>query len=980
MAGQPDFAFEYQAEIAGLTTAISQVAADMWSGVDPGSIADSWAAQIPEMTAVTAGAQVAAAKLADPYLEESAVFADAVEDVAEKVAPRAFAGVASDGRALASLLYQPVISSLLTIKHGADTRTALASGRATLDMIARTQVADAGRSAVQVGMTPRKEIDGYVRVTVGATCSRCVILAGKFYRWNSGFDRHPNCDCVHLATKRVKAAGIDQDPEKIYALLSPAERSAAGWSYADQRAIAEGADLNQVTNIRRKGGLYVADGKQYTREGAKTRGRRGITEPRKTPGQIYREAGDDRDKAIALLRENGYLFGKPADLVREELSIAAPAAAVTDPALKLTVAHLKQLAKDNGVPLYGATKKHDIIAVIRQWESDKLRSGGKILLPDGPIGKPISFKKAVIKAPPLGVPAADGPVLSGARLNDWADYFKYDLQNGRHELVDAAGNTRPEGVRVRALRVSPPGIGSYTAAHGTAWRFDGVAYLVEHGPDDFGSPWVSRTLADLRAAHAHIPAASKANLSYTAVTGRNPADAYWRAKFNNPGHVSAMTAGGGHITIWGFRPTSRVSVDLLRHETGHNLDDLIGRHTAGSDSPEWAAAGAADTRIAARVKDLDDYRGLGEVEPGRGYPNGVTQYGRSSPQEDFAESVELYQRGRIANGRLTAKAEIGPVYFRDLYPARAKILDKLFPDIAKAQKAEIKALRVVKPPPATATPPKGGESRRINAIPPKAPARIRERVDNELERQSSLVPAALKSLQRIEVAASEEWGRLVANGVAEEKFWAGYQTNSARIVLSPRWVTDRAELAKRLSRAYDKRELAWSFPDFSLRNLDVAAGIIRHEFGHHVASLWPSHGGSWNAAQRQELLGPLAKHLGVAPPDSGDVASWFGRNEVRNAVIGLISRRAGDGFDEMLAEIWAVYSGRGEDAPAWARDIGGIMRRAWDRQAGGVSTRTGSADLAKLTVPKLMALAKERGLKGYSKLTKPKLLELLGPD
>jgi hypothetical protein len=700
MAGQPDFAFEYQAEIASLTTAISQVAAGMWAGVDPGNIADSWAAQIPEMTAVTAGAQLAAAKLADPYLEESAVFADAVEDVAEKVAPRAFAGVASDGRALASLLYQPVISSLLTIKHGADVRTALASGHATLDMIARTQVADAGRSAVQVAMTPHKKLEGQIRIAVGKSCSRCVILAGHWYAYNAGFARHYRCDCIGVPARGAQQAGINQNPQRIYDLMTPQERSRAGWSYADQRAIAEGADLNQVTNIHRKGGLFTADGKQYTREGARTRARRGIMEPRKTPGQIYREAGDDRDEAIRMLRENGYLFGKPAAAAaREELSIAAPAAAVTDPALKLTVAHLKQLAKDNGVPLYGATKKHDIITVIRQWESDKLRSGGKIILPDGPIGKPIRVEKAVIEAPPLGVPAADGPVLSGASLNDWADYFKYDLQNGRHELVDAAGNTRPEGVRVRDLRVSLQGAGSYTAAHGTAWRFDGVAYLVEHGPDDFGSPWVSRTLADLRAAHAEIPAAARANLSYTVVTGRNPADEYWRAKFNNPGHVSAASAGGGHITLWGFGPSNRVVVDTLRHETGHNLDDLIGRKAAGSDSHEWAAAGAADTRIAARVKDLDDYRGLGEVEPGRGYPNGVTQYGRSSVQEDFAESVELYQRGRIANGRLTAKAEVGPVYFRDLYPARAKILDTLFPDIAKAQKAEIKALRAPKPAP-----------------------------------------------------------------------------------------------------------------------------------------------------------------------------------------------------------------------------------------------------------------------------------------
>lgn len=305
----PDFALDHYAAQADLAAAAAQALAGMWAAVNPGDITGSWLTQIPEATAVLSGAQLAAARQAEPYLEEASLFADAVEDVAEKVAPKAFAGIASDGRALASLLYQPAITSLLAIKSGHDVRTALASGRATLDMITRTQVADAGRAAVQVGLTPRKELDGYIRVAVGKSCSRCIILAGKFYRYNSGFDRHPSCDCVHLPCKKAQAAGIDQDPQVIYNSLTPKERSQAGWSYADQKAIAEGADLGQVTNIHRKGALYVADGKQYTREGAKTRARQGIKEPRKTPGQIYREAGDDRDRAIALLRQHGYLYG-----------------------------------------------------------------------------------------------------------------------------------------------------------------------------------------------------------------------------------------------------------------------------------------------------------------------------------------------------------------------------------------------------------------------------------------------------------------------------------------------------------------------------------------------------------------------------------------------------------------------------------------------------------------------------------------------
>ncbi len=302
----PEFALAHFAAAATLANAAGEAAVGIWSEVSPAAIAASWAALVPEAQTVTAGAQLAAAKLAAPYLVEAAAFADAVDPAALQVVARAFAGVASDGRALDTLLYQPAIASLLAVREGADTRIALATGRATLQMMVRTQVADAGRSAVQAGLVARRDLDGYTRVAVGRSCARCVILAGKFYRYNTGFDRHPQCDCVHLPCKQAQAAGISQDPMRVYNAMTPQERSAAGWSKADQKAIAEGADLGQVTNIRRKGGLYVADGKQYTHEGTRARGRRGTK--RMTPGQISREAGDDREKAIRLLREHGYLY------------------------------------------------------------------------------------------------------------------------------------------------------------------------------------------------------------------------------------------------------------------------------------------------------------------------------------------------------------------------------------------------------------------------------------------------------------------------------------------------------------------------------------------------------------------------------------------------------------------------------------------------------------------------------------------------
>lgn len=396
----PDFALAFYAAQLDLALAAAQVAGDMWADVNPADIAGSWAALLPEMQAVTSGAQLAAATLAGPYLEEAAAFADAVEDVADKLVPKAFAGIASDGRQLASLLYQPVITSLLTIKHGADTRTGLAAGRATAQMITRTQVADAGRSAVQVGMTPRKKLEGQIRIAVGKSCSRCVILAGKWYAYNAGFDRHLNCDCVGVPARGAARAGIDQDPQVIYDSLTPRERSQAGWSYADQKAIADGADLNQVTNFRRKGSLFVADGRQYTREGAKTRGRRGIKAARKTPGQIYREAGNDRDKAIALLRENGYLFG-----TAKTKAVAAVAEPDRQP-VRILAARARKAAEGDAAlkaaPLSITDLQGDAFSLARQYKSQAyININGQLRrLGDKPIprGFAYGFLRDVTKA------------------------------------------------------------------------------------------------------------------------------------------------------------------------------------------------------------------------------------------------------------------------------------------------------------------------------------------------------------------------------------------------------------------------------------------------------------------------------------------------------------------------------------------------------------------------------------------------------
>lgn len=195
----------------------------LWRHIDSDRIAASWGSLLPQALAVLGTSQATAAAGAGVYvddvLEESGV---ALEHLAGRINPARFAGIASDGRPLASLLLEPAITSLSQIKAGASPAQALSSGRFTLDMITRTQVADAGRVAVGTAIAARPQVSGYVRIIVGKTCSRCLILAGKFYRWNAGFQRHPRCDCRHIPAAENVAGDLRSDPKAYFNSLDRA--------------------------------------------------------------------------------------------------------------------------------------------------------------------------------------------------------------------------------------------------------------------------------------------------------------------------------------------------------------------------------------------------------------------------------------------------------------------------------------------------------------------------------------------------------------------------------------------------------------------------------------------------------------------------------------------------------------------------------------------------------------------------------------
>lgn len=300
--------YERMQQISGVATA---VAVREWRKLPPGDWEAAYVSTIgPQALAALILGQLASAEEADGYVGDiiDAIFGGDLGRAGEgRINPDALAGVAADGRSLDTLLYIPVQRAQIALRRGATVAEALDIGEKMLASIVHTEVTDAGRVADGVAITSRPVLTGYVRMLTPPSCGRCAVLAGRTYKWNAGFERHPNCDCRH-----VPVAG---EPDQLF-LIDPRAAVLAGevrgLSKADEQAIRDGADVGQVINAQR--GMYTAGGRKLTTEGTTRRGlagqrarRSGTRGPRPRPEQIYRDSGGDRSRAIRDLQRYGYI-------------------------------------------------------------------------------------------------------------------------------------------------------------------------------------------------------------------------------------------------------------------------------------------------------------------------------------------------------------------------------------------------------------------------------------------------------------------------------------------------------------------------------------------------------------------------------------------------------------------------------------------------------------------------------------------------
>lgn len=263
-------------------------------GPDFGS---SWADIRPQMIDVVQLGRAAAASSSLGYT--TAVLAETGQVAAPVgvVNPSAFLVTAPDGRPLESLLDQSVIRAKIGVQRGSSVSTALDLAGRWLTALLLTVMADTGRGVVSADIAQRPTLTGYVRRLNPPSCERCIILAGKWFRWNEGFLRHPKCDCRHIPISEADSSDLRLDPYAYFKSLPPQTQEKT-FGRIEARAIREGADIYRVVNVGNPHrGLSTA-------KGALKFG----TPSRMTIDDIFRTAGT-RTNAIRMMEREGYITG-----------------------------------------------------------------------------------------------------------------------------------------------------------------------------------------------------------------------------------------------------------------------------------------------------------------------------------------------------------------------------------------------------------------------------------------------------------------------------------------------------------------------------------------------------------------------------------------------------------------------------------------------------------------------------------------------
>jgi hypothetical protein len=316
---------------------VTQAEMRFWlARLSPDDLMRSWLGHVlPGLYASLRRGQEEAARGASQFVAEATALAGLAADTPYQVAPAAFAGTAADGRPLTTLLTTPVLRARLAVEQrGQSAGWATERVQQSVLLMGSTEVADAGRGADQAAMAGTPKVRGYIRVVSAGACARCAILAGKWYRYNADFLRHPRCHCTGMpagSRDTGRIPGWRTDPGDYFQRLSRADQDRL-FGRGGAEAVRAGADIFQVVNARRtaaslrrlnfgRGRTLLATTEGTTRRGLydSLRGQlehiegRSLGRVRLTPQAIF-DLASDREELVRLLGRNGYLVRRAREI------------------------------------------------------------------------------------------------------------------------------------------------------------------------------------------------------------------------------------------------------------------------------------------------------------------------------------------------------------------------------------------------------------------------------------------------------------------------------------------------------------------------------------------------------------------------------------------------------------------------------------------------------------------------------------------
>lgn len=305
----------FHRRVAAREAVAVRAARHAWKRVDKNDIRGSWARIKQPLVDVLSDMQKQAV---DAGLDANV---DVMAETGQYSAPealvgsRAFSRFSAGGVPLDEWIDRPVIRTLELIKEGVNVDEALGRVGGSFSSSVATNLADVIRQAQQADIATRRHM-GFIRCCNADACKWCIILSGKIYRYNTGFERHMNCHCYHLPVNLDDVGSvldIAPTPIEIFNRLSEEEQNKR-FGILGAKSIRAGADIGQIVNgkldktsITRSSRSYFSlqlKDKGFTLPSAKDRSRKPFR--RLTVDECW--AAGSREEAIQRLKDNGYIL------------------------------------------------------------------------------------------------------------------------------------------------------------------------------------------------------------------------------------------------------------------------------------------------------------------------------------------------------------------------------------------------------------------------------------------------------------------------------------------------------------------------------------------------------------------------------------------------------------------------------------------------------------------------------------------------